>query len=170
MVVISTQPMKNKKMLYILIPGTLIVWGLIILRIVNNMHSTTDTATKQNVILVPSEEIVIDTFSINPTYRDPFLGKTVQHHSPGDGGNAVAAKPVIPRQPAAITVPTPWPAITYNGIIKNQISNKEMVLLEINGQGYTMKVGETVNGVVLVKAFRDSVELLFSKEKKFIHK
>ena len=45
-----------------------------------------------------------------------------------------------------------------------------MVLLEINGEGHMMKVGETINGVFLFKAFRDSVEVQFYKEKKIIHK
>jgi hypothetical protein len=54
--------------------------------------------------------------------------------------------------------------------IKYQKLKKEMVLLEVNGQEHMMKLGENVAGVTLSKAFKDSVEVQFGKEKKIIHK
>lgn len=154
-------------MLYILIPGTLIVWGLIIYKIINNMNPETDTTIRKNVVTASSGEVVNDTFSIHPTYRDPFLGRSIQKTVPSSPAPEVKVKPVVP---AAVTMPTAWPRIEYNGIIKNQKSNKEMVLMQINGQNYMMKSGETKDGVELFKVFRDSVEVHFAKEKKFIHK
>ena len=168
MVDIPTQPMKNKKMLYILIPGTLIVWGLIIFKIINNMHPDADPVLRQNIAITQQDETVSDTFSINPIYRDPFLGKMIQPRS-SESGDPVVKRQTVPVV-AVVKAPTPWPAIVYTGTIKNQKSNKEMVLLEINGEGHMMKVGETITGVFLFKAFRDSVEVQFSKEKKIIHK
>jgi hypothetical protein len=157
--------MKNKKMLYLLIPGTLIVWGLIIFKIINNMHSDENPVSQHTLVETAVTENVSDTFSIHPTYRDPFLGKPVQRDDLSEG----PSKSSIPATPV-IKTPTVWPAVVYGGIIKNQKLNKEMILLQINGQDFMMKSGETVNGVQLFKVFHDSIEVHFSKEKKIIYK
>jgi hypothetical protein len=67
--------MKNKKMLFILIPGTLIVWGLIIYKIVANMNPDDNVVVARQSTTISKNEELVDSFSINPSYRDPFLGK-----------------------------------------------------------------------------------------------
>lgn len=159
--------MKNKKMLYVLIPATLIVWGFIILKIINNMHSEENVVTQHAVIATAAIENVSDTFSIHPVYRDPFLGKLIQRVESSSSDAPVKTKaPAIP----VLKLPTPWPAIVFGGIIKNKKLNKEMVLLQVNGQDFMLKSGETVNGIQLFKIFQDSIEVHFSKEKKIIYK
>jgi type II secretory pathway component PulC len=157
--------MKNKKMLYLLIPGTLIVWGLIIFKIINNMHSEEGPASQHLLAASATVENVSDTFSIHPDYRDPFLGKIIQRTDLSDRPAKINV-PVIP----VVKAPTPWPTIVYGGIIKNQKLNKEMILLQINGQDFMVKSGETINGIQLFKVFHDSIEVHFSKEKKIIYK
>src|SRR3954466_12525292 len=153
--------MKNKKMLYILIPGALIVWGLIIAKIVGNMHSDESRVVSQGSAMTTTEEALSDTFSIHPIYRDPFLGKVqTVYNNTGPVTPKVISTPVVKAM-------TPWPSIVYSGIIKNQKLKKELVLLEISGQSHTMKIGETIDGILLSKAYQDSVEVQFFKEKKF---
>jgi len=155
--------MKNKKLLYILIPGTLIVWGIIIYKIFGNINTENNVPIQHTEFNMKQDNLTInDTFSINPDYRDPFLGKT--HKKPDDNQ---AVKTIVPK---IIKAPTPWPNIVYGGIIKNQKSNKQLALVQINGQGYTMKPGETISEVQLNKIYKDSIEVIFLKEKKFISK
>jgi hypothetical protein len=116
-------------------------------------------------ISAPVIENTNDTFSIHSDYRDPFLDKSIPKKDPSDAPAKVSI-PVAPVVKMALV----WPAITYSGIIKNQKSNKEMVLVQINGQDFMAKAGETKNGVTLFKVYRDSIEVHFSKEKKIIHK
>lgn len=156
--------MKNKKVLFILIPATLTVWGIIIYKIVANMHPDDNIVFSKPLSIVNNGEVTVDSFSINPTYRDPFLGK-VQNQPV-----VLEQQPIHKTPSPTIKVSTPWPALAYHGIIKNTKLKKEMVLLEINGQEHMMKLGESVDGVLLSKAFKDSVEVQFAKEKKIIHK
>ncbi len=155
--------MKNKKLLYVLIPGTLLVWGMILHKVFTTMDGG-DAGQFQNTQFVASvsTEIVNDTFSINPDYRDPFSEKVVKKIV--TVAHTTAPKPTVPK------VLTPWPAIVYGGIIKNQKSNKQLALIQINGQSNMMKTGEEVNGIQLTKVFRDSIEVEFQKEKKHIRK
>lgn len=150
--------------MYILIPATFVVWGLIIYRIIHGMNSENDTPVSYAISAVAKTEIVADTFSINPVYRDPFLGKRVERRTEPE-----TPKPKAVVQPAVVQA-IQWPAVVYGGMIKNQKLNKEMIMVQIDGQEYIMKKGETINGVTLKTAFKDSIEVNFSKEKKIIHK
>jgi hypothetical protein len=161
--------MKNKKMLYILIPATLVVWGLIIYRIIGGMGPSDAPVFQQAAVPVAIAEAEKDTFSIHPTYRDPFLGK---RSVPAEQAQTheTTVKPATPPPAPVVKTPTPWPTIQYSGTIKNQASNKERVLLQVNGQDFMAQAGETVNGVLVYKVYRDSIEVHFLNEKKFIHK
>ena len=68
--------MKNKKLTYILVPLVLIVWGLIIYRIFNTIHNTDDSPLLNTPIATINGEknTLLDTFSLQLNYRDPFLG------------------------------------------------------------------------------------------------
>jgi hypothetical protein len=157
--------MKNKKLVYILIPGTLLVWGLIIYKIVAHTGGNDTTAFQPT----PMEnkmntELLKDTFSIHPTYRDPFSGKPLKKNT-----TAVTTLPIIKKvEPLLITAN--WPEINYGGIVKNQQSSKQLVLVLINGQSTMMTVGQSVNNLLLTKVFRDSIEVQLGKEKKYIRK
>jgi len=156
--------MKNKKLLYILIPGTLIVWGMIIYRIFKTVNTEENLFGQYLEINTRQDNSNInDTFSINPDYRDPFLGKTNKKVT----DSKQTTKTIVPKIAKAAI---PWPSIVFGGIIKNQKSNKQLALVQINGQGYTMKPGEIINDVQLNKIYRDSIEVRFQKEKKFVSK
>ena len=155
--------MKNKKLLYVLIPGVIFVWGIIIYRIVTGMGGNENpTSQKVEMEEIHQDVILNDTFSINPTYRDPFSGKQVKKV-------ASASQQTIKKLVAPI-ITANWPQITYGGIVKNQKSSKQLVLVSINGQSTMLKVGESYSDVVLLKVFKDSIEVQFGKEKKFVRK
>lgn len=163
--------MKNKKLLYVLIPAVLLVWGIIIYKIVAPASLEENTTGLQNIQFASNSttEILSDTFSINPNYRDPFLSKEVKKSIPSENkvSNVVAAPAVIKK----ITEPSiKWPALIYSGLIKNQKSNKQLVLISINGQSSSIKIGEVINGIELMKVFKDSIEVKFGNEKKFVVK
>lgn len=158
--------MKNKKLLYILIPAVIFVWGMIVYKIVmasggneNEFFPIAEfTKAKPN-------EVLNDTFSIHPDYRDPFSGNQVKKTSISITPGPQKIQKVI--APVAIAK---WPEIIYGGIVKNQKSNKQLVLMQVNGQSKMMKVGESVDNIELTKVFRDSIEVKFGKEKRYIKK
>jgi hypothetical protein len=129
------------------------------------MHSEENPVSQPKFITEAIIESISDTFSIHPVYRDPFLGKRLQQNEMSEG----SAKKTVQTIPI-VKAATPWPVIVYSGIIKNQKLNKEMILLQIDGQDFMMKQGEIRNGLQLFKVTHDSIEVHFSKEKKIIYK
>jgi len=159
--------MKNKKLLYILIPCTLLLWGMIVYKIFSVATNNNDDSFK-SAVFTPSisNKAASDTFSIHPSYRDPFLG-TANKKTISTDKNSVPKKTT---PPAVIKNTIPFPQITYGGLIKNTKSNKQLVMVLINGQSNIMKIGDIISEVELTKIFRDSIEVRFLKEKKFIVK
>ena len=162
--------MKNKKLLYVLIPAVLLVWGIIIYKIVAPGSGGDDTSPLKNneFITSSSTEILNDTFSINPNYRDPFLGKSIKKTIPSENKVSNVTIPTVIKKTTEPTIK--WPSVIYAGLIKNKKSNKQLVLIQINGQSSSIKVGEIINGIELINIFKDSIEVKFGNEKKFVVK
>lgn len=160
--------MKNKKLLYILIPATLLLWGAIIYKIVGSFHNSNDVVYNNNTLSpIATKPIIEDTFSINPNYRDPFFGKISR------ATTNQTPRPITPSQPTVTkSMPTQmiWPTIAYSGLIKNQNSNKQLVMVSINGQSQTLKIGDKIGELELTKAYKDSIEFKLGKEKRFFKK
>ena len=161
--------MKNKKLIYLLLPVVIAIWGIIFYRIFNTTGGDENNVVKEiNAGTDKGQSSYTDTFSISANYRDPFMGKlAVGNNDQPKATTSMQKKAVEPKpQPA----PTPWPALAYSGMIKNQRSSIQLAMLQVNGQSYNIKSGETVEGVQVMKIYRDSVEVIFQKEKRTIRK
>lgn len=158
--------MKNKKLIYVLLPLVILIWGTIFYKIFFSASPEEElaegTINPQKIIAAAS---VADTFSIVASYRDPFLG------------NAVYSENTDNETPKPKMVPAPkieqavqWPAIIYGGMIKNQQSTRQLALVKINGKENILKAGEMVGTIELAKIYKDSIEVKMGKEKKVVKK
>lgn len=156
--------MKNKKVVILLLVLAAGVWGTVIYRIFNSVHREDAVLTKpvENKSDFSSYE---DTFSIVADYRDPFLGKRVASHMPKKQGTVIA-KP----KPVYVGTVAKWPPVTYSGRIKGQNPDKELAMVKIDQKDFIMKRGDVMMGVELSKIFKDSIVVLYQKEKKVITK
>lgn len=166
--------MKNKKLLYLLLPLTIGLWGVIIFKIVNSASGIEGVENQDKIVFQKSDGLTMpDTFSIICNYPDPFLGKTTpkQYRSPANSVTSAAkAKDVVKEKKKAAITTLVWPEVVYKGIIKNQKSNKQLALLQINGKSNAMKMGESYENIELIRIFKDSIEVKFGKEKKYVKK
>lgn len=159
--------MKNKKATYILIPLVALVWAMIFYRIFSAVKPADNELMQTNALAMDStvSNTLPDTFSIHANYRDPFLGTMISSERP------VLRNTSLPTTPVKTTVIIKsWPVITYGGMIKNQKSNKQLALLQINGESKMMKVGDMEDEVELVKIYKDSIEVMFQKGKRMVRK
>jgi hypothetical protein len=164
----------NKKVLYILVPLVLGIWGIIAWKIISSIgdkNAVMVSNTALGASLASSD--APDTFSIVNHYRDPFRIKKMVI----TGGTSIHPQ-TVGQSPAALSVKkekvvipsSAWPSIVFTGIFKNQTSKKQVALLVIDNKSYTVKPGETVEGVLLVKAYRDSVMVKFGKDERMVRK
>lgn len=158
--------MKNKKTLYIFLSVNVLVWGLVLYKIFSSFsNEVSSSGVTAAIVPVSFAETSADTFSLIANYADPFLGKMIVKTDPSPNPGPAPVKKTAP-----VKTPVVWPTIVYGGLIKNQKSSKQLVLVQINGQENFMNEGSTVNEVQLVKVFKDSIRVLYKKEKKTILK
>jgi hypothetical protein len=152
--------MKNKKLLYLLVPLVLCIWGIIGYRIFSSMNDADDaiapdyTQWKDN----SSESFATDTFSLLLNYRNPFGNETEVRRS-------VNVKPAS-KTTAVLKTNAPIPKITYKGSIINKTSKQRVYLVDINGKSVFLQPGIKSEGIALKKVYNDS--LLINYEGKSI--
>ena len=159
--------MKKKiNILLIVVVGGL--WGTVGYRFINNyfFNNPVNNIVAGNTVHTSKLVTQRDTFLLENINRDPFLNKIV---SVGSGesvpkrniGHIKKYTPVI----KAVAPPKYWPEVQYYGYIKSA-KNNEVVLLKINGQLFKLHKGESKNELTVQNVYKDSIALLFYKEKK----
>ena len=63
-----------------------------------------------------------------------------------------------------------WPNITYYGYIKSKDKIEELILVKIDNQLYKLRKNSNINGLIINKVYKDSIEVSFNKNKKFLYK
>ena len=156
--------MKNKKIIYLLLPLVVIIWGIILYRVFSISADPGLPTADHPSINKDAATPLLDTFSINANYRDPFLDKVmrVQHDDKIKNPTAKKVEKVI--------TPSKWPDLTYFGIIKNQESGKKLIMINIDGKSNFIKEGHEASGIHLLKVYKDSIEVSFMKEKRIVRK
>ena len=160
--------LKNKKAIYVLLPLVLLIWSLIIYRIVAGTSSGDSFSGTSNAFSFALEQEKADTFSLVADYTDPFLDHLWEYQEAGaqEAEDPVLEQTVVQSQPVYIN----WPRVAFSGLVKNQKSNKQVVLVSISDRSHLMKVGDKIDGVSLQKVFADSIVVSYEKEVKTISK
>lgn len=162
----------KKKINIVLILVVAGLWGTVGYRFINNYLSSDAPnhmiGNKSNYTakLVTQR----DTFLLENIARDPFLNRStpvnVNNYKSvvSKRSNNTVVKKV--QSPKPILQAKYWPEIQYLGYMKSGKEN-EVVLLKINGQLMRMRKGESRNDLTIHTVYKDSVAVLFNKEKKF---
>ncbi len=152
--------MKNKTKTYILLALVLGVWGAIGYRIVSTINPSAPDVAQQNfeVSFSPKTNIEVDTFSIRVVNRDPFLGTLLVKNKP----KKTIRKTVQPK----IT----WLPVLYHGSISKQNTKTKVFIISVSGQQNLMKIGQTINGVKLIRGNNNSVTVSYKGARKTINK
>lgn len=160
--------MKNKKLVYVLLPLVVLIWGIIVYRIFTSINPDSPNVTGRQSSLVTDtlQKNVPDTFTIVANYRDPFLGALPV--APSKPGFSVTKPVAKAPEPPKETIPVLWPSLSYSGMVRNKDSKKQMALIQINNSMHSMQINETVAGVQLLGIYPDSIIVVFNKQKKTI--
>lgn len=149
---------KSKKWLILLIPLTLIIWGIISYQIYDGLNpellpiEPVDQARFRESETKPTSLIPLE----KPEY-DPFLGKRY-----------VEKKTVIAPKNKNVIKKTilKWPKINYLGYIKDKNSSKKVAAVQINGSIRTFKPKQEIDSVQMLNATDRYVELRYKNVKK----
>ncbi|MBN2833701.1 MAG: hypothetical protein JXR48_01915 [Candidatus Delongbacteria bacterium] len=170
--------MKNKKALYILIPSVILIWGLIAFKIFT--YSTEEELITNVKILdvKHSFETQIDTFTLSLNYDDPFLKttskstvfKTQAAEKTNQNTNQSKQKITNSEKNNKEKNTIKWPAIRYDGLIKNNSSGTVTGILVIDGTTRLIQQGSIIDNIIIQNISETEVRLKYLEETKTIFK
>ncbi len=174
---------KNKRLLYALLPAVLVIWGLIFQRIWSAAQDGDEPATEAVAAAVARVEPAV---AAHPpplllTYADPFRASSpaaepraveavVRSTGPASDGRplAPASLNLSTAPPTVAVVPVTWPLVKYLGFINNPRLDSRIALLAIDEKETPLKLGENHQGLWVTKIWRDSVQLVFKGYRKTV--
>ncbi|HET8885629.1 MAG TPA: hypothetical protein VFM70_04660 [Salinimicrobium sp.] len=146
-----------KKKTYLLLVLVICIWGFIAYKIFSTLNPTEQNMEISDftVEFNPNNPQTVDTFSINPVQRDPFLG-TIKKKNTTSVKTSSAEK-----------VKIEWPLITYQGMVKKSDSKNERVfVVTINNKQYLMKLGQTVEEISLQDGSAEEIQIRYKNRSK----
>jgi len=149
-------------------PLVILVWGFVLYQLFGSFFSTPNYATEELKRVVNITEIKKDTFLILADYRDPFLGGKTRRKS--RSSNGVSQKRSGTWKTKNIKTENAWPIVIYNGMIKNNNSDRRVGILNVGGKEYLVKENDIIGGVTVLSINKNTVNIRFKKEKKTITK
>lgn len=166
------QPVKNKKLTYLLICAVAAVWGIVIFRLffaeAGEEYQPAFAERKQ--VHEPYDQYAAqpDTFRLVLNYRDPFLGTSAKIEKPGPSVNPATAALHAALSKPALPPPINWSGIGYIGRIVNPVSKKIVSIVTVNGRERMLAEGEVFEGLKLIKNKRDSILVEWQGKQKYI--
>lgn len=169
--------MAKKKINIVLILFVLGLWGTVAYKALSQYFFSEEikVTTATTDYTFSGEKVKRDTFRLEKIGRDPFLNTTLVREERSNSASSTGIARVrsnIPVKTATVEKPKEiknWPVIGYYGYIKSGDKN-ELVMLKVGNSIHRVRKGQEVDGLVLNKVFKDSVEVSFNKEKKIIRK
>jgi hypothetical protein len=158
--------MNKKHINIVLIVVVVGLWGTVLYKYVNRFFVTEDLPyTSQNLSMPIIAKIKKDSFTIQPLERDPFLGKLLVKKQNDFRPNVVIKQPIVKKAPE-IKITKPFPRVQYYGYIKSQDKSEKLILLKVNNKLERLRLKANIDGLIIEKIYKDSIEVLFNKEKR----
>lgn len=162
----------KKNINIVLILVVLGLWGTVGYKTINqyffpkNQIDVTSATYSGNTIKIAEK----DTFELKPIARDPFLSRSlVVTEKP----KTIVVRTVRPSQPTLPKEPkytAPFPTINYYGYIKSTDKKNELVLLKINSKLNKVRLNDNIEGLIVKKIFKDSIQVSYNGEIKSFRK
>lgn len=157
--------MQQRYLKYGLITGVIIVWGLIIIRIANNLDQ--GVSLPETVSNKPSfkskDSSFYQPYDLLLNYADPFGaddGKYEKLPSAGIDEKATTSGIAAGNAAGAFTKPD-ISFVRYKGMIINSKTRKKAGIISINGKDQMVRSGEKPNGLHIGEIQKDKIRITY---------
>ena len=147
--------LKNKKNIRILLPIVIVIYGLLFYRIFDTLNPdeiqySADTLSTYTPVKLKKRE----QFELLPVDKDPFLGTPIKKKEALNLAKRVSKKDLN------------WPFIEYLGVISTSGSRQNVFIISIDGKQFTVKTGESAEGIQVISGNKKAILLEFEGSNK----
>lgn len=162
--------MANKRLLYLLIPAVVIIWGLIAMQITKRLKKNDPYIALENFHSQKSSRMDSVTFKLEANYRDPFLGMV---NNADNNVKKIVSKKDTKNKPVDFIVlqqiNETFSQVSFGGLIEGG-RPYSLGLFNIKGKRYLLQKGQQVDDVIIAAMYKDSSRLYFKGAYKTILK
>ena len=145
--------MNKKQKTYLLFIAVAIVWGAIGYQLYMYFNpSIPEFTNASNTVYIPQKTKRVKKTTIQPDYRDPFLGKIYRKKKKVVKKTVTEPKPIVN-----------FPPIQYKGVIEGK---EQRFIIAINGMQEVFQKGQEIQQIKLIRATSDEVLLQYQGERK----
>jgi hypothetical protein len=161
---------KNKKLVYILLPLAVIIWGIIIFRIIKYVNQDAELVLPdQPLFSLLNDTTIVDSFTIVANYSDPFKRSIYTPSTSIESTKKVSNRSNrVNRNIQNKRIR--WPNITYGGIIESNEHNEIIAIVNIDNKNCLMRIEEESQEVMVLEIYNDSIKVRYQEELKTITK
>lgn len=146
--------MKSKVLTYALLIVVAIIWYQVFLRIKSNV--TTEKEWNSSLLQNTQGITLIqkDTFLLDASYRDPFMGKAQK------GPQEFLSPESVPVVEQPVKPTFMWPKVNYYGWVRKSDSKNPLCIVNIDGLLLYLRKGDEIfDGIHIVTVDRDFIQL-----------
>ncbi|HEX3008688.1 MAG TPA: hypothetical protein VHO90_13840 [Bacteroidales bacterium] len=154
--------MKNKKLIYFLMPMVLLVWGLIFYRVYMGLENNDKESYGQlSYNSGKKEDVKQDTFVLIASYKDPFLDGKTEVARVVSSGQVLEKRAIVQS-----SMPLVIPDIQYYGLISNAKNKGKIGLIKFQGKDCFLREGDVSDlRLKVIRLLKDSVVLIYQQQK-----
>ena len=161
--------MKDKRLIYVLLPAVLVIWIIIGQRFYAAVKGDDPAPYVPTTGGAVTSEATPDVYELRLDYADPFLKEepTQVTLPPLPVHDPISALSVA----AGSTSPTAtvdWSGLTYSGMISNNQTDHRVGMLTLKGTRKLVRENDRVATFTIEKIYQDSVRVRFGEEVKHI--
>lgn len=161
----------NKKITYLLLIVVLGIWGKLIIGFFD-FSEQVPSYSRNEIIDTEMKVVLEDTLSFKVTSftRDPFLNQTSRLKRIDKPQNVVLDSGPSIKRKVPVSSNTDFPEIEYAGFVHRKKNDAKLLIVKINKQLERVREGSERDGIYFVSANRDSLQVQFNNERKWVKK
>lgn len=164
--------MKDKRLLYVLLPAVVIIWIVIGYRLYGAMKGDDVTPPSTRVITPVVERESSELYQLQLNYADPFLKKEskVFRATGKSSSRQTTSIPAITRGTTNGSSTVNWNNLAYFGMIENTKTTHRVGIITLNGERKLVRESDRIPPFVIEMISKDSVKVRSGQETKYIVK
>ncbi len=166
--------MKNKKLLYVLVPAAVIIWGLIFYKIFSFVNTDpVIEASNYKGMNNSFKQSTKDTFQLSLSYPDPFLKKARRiknvSHNKSDQTKNIKQSTFNKRRGTKTTEKKEL-SIKYKGFVYSETQDVQKVLLQVEDKTYIVEKELEKFEIRILQIWNDSISIVCEDKPRIIKK
>ena len=150
--------MHQKSLRYILLGGVVLVWGIIVVRVINGLSTDDPVNLVKKKTVSFNYNTTQDSFMLLANYPDPFIPQNIAANETGNDLQTLPKEAVVNINPPAQKKPEfDIQTIHYHGMIANPETKMKLAVVTVAGKEYTAREGDKIEPVSIRKITKSGI-------------